>query len=72
MSSIIGIVSERNTVPDLLHSLQQMAQASHNSCGLVVHGRQGQTLSPRACTGTAERSAFRPGSNTWPKPVPMV
>lgn len=46
MSGIIGIVSERNTVPDLLHSLQQMAQASHNSCGLVVHGRQGQTLSP--------------------------
>lgn len=46
MSSIIGIVSKRNTVPDLLHSLQRMAQTSHNTCGLVVHGRQGQTQSP--------------------------
>ena len=46
MSSIIGIVSTRNTVPDLLHQLQRMEQASHNCCGLVVHGRQGQTQSP--------------------------
>ncbi len=46
MSGIIGIVSKHNTVPDLLHSLQQMEQANHNSCGLVVHGRQGQTQSP--------------------------
>ena len=45
MSSIIGIVSKRNTVPDLLHSLQQMEQASHNSCGLMVYGRQGDTAS---------------------------
>lgn len=46
MSGIIGIVSTHNTVPDLLHSLQHMAQASHNSCGLVVHGCQGQTCCP--------------------------
>lgn len=46
MSGIIGIVSTHNTVPGLLQSLQHMDQASHNSCGLVVHGRQGQTHSP--------------------------
>ncbi|MEK7344569.1 MAG: hypothetical protein AAB176_02650 [Pseudomonadota bacterium] len=46
MSGIIGIASTHNTVTDLLHSLQRMEQASHNSCGLVVHGRQGPTTSP--------------------------
>lgn len=45
MNGIIGMASSHNIVPDLLHSLQQMDQASHNCCGLVVHGRQGQTLS---------------------------
>ena len=46
MSGIVGIVATHNTVPGLLRSLQHMDQASHNSCGLVVHGRQGQTHSP--------------------------
>lgn len=46
MGGIIGIVSTHNTVPDLLHSLLRMDHASHNSCGLVVHGHQGHTQSP--------------------------
>ena len=46
MSGIVGIVSTRNTVPGLLHSLQRMEEPGHNSCGLVVHGLQGQTNSP--------------------------
>lgn len=46
MSGIIGIASTHNTVPGLLHSLQHMEQANHNSCGLVVHGRQGPTTCP--------------------------
>ena len=45
MNGIIGMASTHNIVPDLLHSLQQMDHANHNCCGLVVHGRQGQTLS---------------------------
>ena len=46
MSGIVGIVSTHNTVPGLLHSLQRMEEPGHNSCGLVVHGLQGQTNSP--------------------------
>jgi glucosamine--fructose-6-phosphate aminotransferase (isomerizing) len=46
MSAIVGIVATHNTVPGLLHSLQQMEGPGHNSCGLVVHGLQGQTHSP--------------------------
>lgn len=48
MSGIVGIASIHNTVPNLLQSLQRMEQANHNSCGLVVYGRQGKTaVAPR-------------------------
>ena len=46
MSGIVGIVATHNTVPGLLQSLQRMEEPGHNSCGLVVHGLQGQTNSP--------------------------
>ena len=46
MSRIVGIVSTQNTVPGLLQCLQRMEEPGHNSCGLVVHGLQGQTNSP--------------------------
>ena len=46
MSRIVGMVATHNTVPGLLQSLQRMEEPGHNSCGLVVHGLQGQTNSP--------------------------
>lgn len=46
MSGIIGIASRRNALPGVLQGLQQLSQNGHQHCGLVVHGRQGQTPSP--------------------------
>ena len=46
MSGIIGIASRGNALPDLLQGLQHLSGNGHQLCGLVVHGRQGQTPSP--------------------------
>ena len=48
MSGILGMVSTRNIVPQLLQGLHQLEQPSHNTCGLVVHGVQGGlVMTPR-------------------------
>lgn len=46
MSGIIGIASTGNALPCVLQGLQQLAKGGLQHCGLVVHGRQGQTPSP--------------------------
>lgn len=46
MNGFIGIVSRDNVVPDLLHGLLRLDDTRHNSCGVVVHGRQGHTQCP--------------------------
>lgn len=46
MSGIIGIASTGNALPNVLLGLQQLAHGGPQHCGLVVHGRQGQTPSP--------------------------
>lgn len=46
MSGIIGIASRHNALPSVLQGLQHLAQKGHQHCGLVVHGRQGDTPSP--------------------------
>lgn len=40
MSGIAGLVATSNIIPRLVRGLQQLDQASHNTCGLAVYGRQ--------------------------------
>lgn len=61
MNGIIGIASRQNSVPHLLQFLQKMNLARHNSWGLVVHGRQGDT----ACAPRLHRHRRAQPISVW-------
>lgn len=46
MSGIMGMVATHNIFPCLLQGMHQMHRTDHNACGLVVHGHQGESISP--------------------------